>query len=79
MSFMVRLNLLNAQGTPDSVPSAVDFFRINQSSIKSEPQKSIFFDFWNFQSCLIDHAMIKKLIFFFESVVEFGIWNCSSI
>ncbi len=76
MSCIVRLNLLNAQVTP----CAVDFFfSINRSSIKLEPQKLIFFDFRNFQSCSIAKVMIEKSIFFFESVVEFGIWNCNSI
>ncbi len=40
------------------------FFLINRSSIKSEPQKSIFFDFRKFRSCFIDQAMIEKLFVF---------------
>ncbi len=82
MSCMVRLNLLNAQVTPLKYNSEfwflmllIFFFSINLSSIKSEPQKSIFFDFRNFQSCLIAQTMIEKLIFFLKVLLNlvFGI------
>ncbi len=63
------------------VVSAVDFFPINRSSIKSEPRKSIFFDFWNFWSCLIDQAMIEKLIFFqivFVNYARIDVYFCKN-
>ncbi len=46
--------------------SAVDFFTINPSSIKSEPQKSIFFRFLEF-SIMFDHSVNdRKIDIFFK-------------
>ncbi len=40
------------------------FFRVINHRLNRSLKNQFCFDFWNFLSCLINHAMIKKLFFF---------------
>ncbi len=70
-----RLNLLNARVTRILVPSAVDFFSINRSSIKSELQKLIFFQFSEFSIMFGRSGNDRKIDFFLKVLLSlvFGI------